>query len=390
MSLKMEFVERRGRGESLAALCREFNVSRTTGHKWWKRFKAKGYAGLEEESRQPKSTPLATAEEIVLLVLKLRDEHRSWGPRTLVPLLRKRLGDRTPSERTVARILRRADRVRERRRRRPVSVVDRAPQVHAETPNEVWTVDFKGWWRTGDGQRCEPLTVRDAFSRYVLAVQICRSTASQVRAVFERLFRRHGIPAAIQCDNGVPFVAVRARGGLSKLSVWWMSLGIRLVRSRPGCPQDNGAHERMHADLRADVQSCPAESLADQQSALDRWRQQFNHVRAHQALGGKTPAEVYRPTERRKARLRLYEYPSHLRVVRTAVTGAVRWCGAYYFVGTALAGERVGMQSVDDMHVRIWFRDVDLGIIEVEPTVDDSLYELQDRPRKVKKTTKAA
>ena len=284
MSSRMEFVERAKKGESISSLCREFGISRTTGHKWQKRFQEKGYEGLEEETRRPKSTPLATGEDLVMAVLEARDKHARWGPRKLQGILRRRFGEQTPSERTIARILRRADRVRERRARRPPNVVNRAPQVHPQRCNEVWTVDFKGWWRARDGERCQPLTVRDAFSRYVLAVHQCQSTTDAVREVFERLFARHGVPEAIQCDNGTPFVAVRARGGISQLSAWWLSLGIRLVRSRPGCPQDNGGHERMHVNLAGDLQNEPAATRQAQQREFDRWRQEFNHVRPHDAL----------------------------------------------------------------------------------------------------------
>jgi transposase InsO family protein len=227
-----------------------------------------------------------------MAVLDLRDAHPNWGPQKLQILLQRRFGEQTPSERTVARILARAHRVRKRRARRPPNVVERAPNVIAVEPNNIWTADFKGWWRSANGQRCEPLTVRDAFSRYILAVTLCSTKTQETRSVFERLFRKHGLPNAVQCDNGIPFISPRSRGGISQLSAWWMSLGIRLVRSRPGCPQDNGGHERMHRDVRADVQSAPADTAAAEQRRLERWRQEFNHVRPHQALGGKTPAEV--------------------------------------------------------------------------------------------------
>jgi putative transposase len=197
MSLKIEFVERAEKGEAVAELCREFGVSRTTGHKWIKRFRERGYEGLEEESRRPKATPLATAEELVMAVVEARDAHPRWGPRKLEVLLRRRFGEQTPSERTIARILRRANRVRRRCKRRPPNVVERAPQVLAAAPNDVWTVDFKGWWRVGDGERCEPLTIRDAHSRFILAVEVCPSSVGAVRAVFERLFKKYGIPRAI-------------------------------------------------------------------------------------------------------------------------------------------------------------------------------------------------
>jgi putative transposase len=389
MSLRMEFVERAKAGESIAALCREFKISRTTGHKWQKRFEAHGYEGLEEQSRRPKSVPLATGEEIVMAVLEARDKHARWGPRKLYGLLRRRFAEQTPSERTIARILRRAERVRERRSRRKPSFVDRAPHVQAALPNDVWTVDFKGWWRSQDGKRCDPLTVRDAFSRFVLAVHLCRPTTVAVRDVFERLFARHGVPKAIQCDNGEPFVSVRSRGGLSQLSAWWMSLGVRLVRSRPGCPQDNGAHERMHADIAADRQSRPAETRDAQQRELDRWRQEFNHVRPHDALGGKTPADIFKPEERRRPLARPFQYPpGHVRA-RVRSSGEFVWCGVHYFLSTSLRGHYIGIQHVDVLHVRAWFRELDLGILEVAPNVRDDAYD-QGPITKRRKTSRAA
>ncbi|HOH03749.1 MAG TPA: helix-turn-helix domain-containing protein, partial [Polyangiaceae bacterium] len=226
MNLKIELVERASRGEPLAALCREFGISRTTRHKWVKRFRDLGYEGLEDRSKRPKNTPLATAEDVVIAVLELREAHPRWGPKKLQVVLQRRLGNDTPSERTIARILDRAGRVRERQRRRSISVVDRIPRVEAKEPNDVWTVDFKGWWRARNTQRCEPLTVRDAWSRFVLASVIVENTKTDtVKQVFIRLFKKHGVPKTIQVDNGSPFVCVRARAGLSTLSAWWISLG---------------------------------------------------------------------------------------------------------------------------------------------------------------------
>jgi putative transposase len=379
MSLKIEFVERAQKGEKIAPLCREFGVSRTTGHKWLKRFKELGYAGLEDESRRPKTAPLAAAEDVVMAVLEARDAHPRWGPQKLRLLLKRRFGEGVPSERTVARILLRANRVRARRKRRPPNVVERAPQARAEAPNDLWTADFKGWWRAINGQRCEPLTVRDAFSRYVLTITLCRTKTSESRAVFEQLFKKHGLPRAIQCDNGIPFVSVRSPGGLSALSAWWTSLGIQLVRSRPGCPQDNGGHERMHRDIRCDVQTLPAENLQSQQRLLDRWRQEFNHVRPHQALGGKTPAELYTRSERRLGTGQPYEYPAHFLVVKLGKAGRFYVHRAQYFLSASLAGHRVAFEPVDAFHVRAWFHDLDLGLIEIAPDIDDLAFEAQHR-----------
>lgn len=378
MSLRIEFVERVEKGEKVAALCREFGISRTTGHKWLTRFKALGYDGLEEESRRPKSAPLATAEDIVLAVLEARDARPRLGPRKLEIILRRRFGEQTPTSRTIARILTRANKVRARRRNRAPNIVHRAPEVQAKHPNDVWTVDFKGWWKTLDGERCEPLTVRDAYSRYVLDVVVCRPTTAQVRAVFERLFRKHGVPNAIQCDNGSPFVAVRARGGISRLSAWWLSLGVRLVRSRPGCPQDNGGHERMHADIAGDVQSEPAATVEAEQRRLSRWRQDFNQVRPHDALGGKVPADVYKVKERRRPVPTGYLYPTHMFARRVDSSGDVSFQSDSLFVGEALGGCEVGLEVVDAFRVRAWFRDIDLGLIETIPQVSQACFE--ERP----------
>ena len=375
MSLKIEFVERAAAGEKIAPLCREFGISRTAGHKWFKRYKEQGYAGLEEESRRPRSAPLATAEQLVLATLHAREAHPRWGARKLYVLLRRRFGDETPKVRTIARILKRADKVRERRKRSPISVIEQAPTVKASAPNEVWTTDFKGWWRVLDGTRCEPLTVRDAHSRFVLAMVACGMTGQAVREIFEQLFRRHGVPKAIQCDNGAPFICVRARAGLSALSAWWVSLGIRLVRSRIGCPQDNGGHERMHADVCAEVQSNPAATLAEQQRLMDRWRQEFNHVRPHDALGGKTPAEVYKVTERRRAVVKAYEYPKRFYVRRVNTNGHVHFRHDNCVVGRPFAGLDVGVEVVDAMHIRFWLHQLDLGLFETIPAVDSICFD---------------
>jgi len=382
MSLKIELVERAAAGEQLAVLCREFGVSRTTGHKWVKRFKERGHVGLEEESRRPRSTPLATAEELVMATLEAREGHPRWGPQKLHTLLRRRFGDQTPSVRTIARILKRANLVRERRRRAPISVVEQAPTLAAAEPNDVWTADFKGWWRVRDGSKCEPLTVRDSASRYLLALVASSTACAPTRKLFEQLFRRHGVPKAIQCDNGTPFISVHSRAGLSALSAWWVSLGIRVVRSRPGCPQDNGGHERMHRDICAEVQAEPAETLVEQQRLLDRWRQEFNHVRPHQALHGKTPAEVYKVGHRRKLET-TYTYSKRLYVRTVTANGRINIRGDECHVGQAFAHLTLGIESVDAMHVRAWLCDVDLGLVETLPVVDQACYE-PSAPRRTK------
>jgi transposase InsO family protein len=391
MGLKIDFVERAEKGEKIAALCREFGISRTSGHKWLKRYRELGHRGLDEESKRPKSAPLATAEDLVMAILEARDAHPRWGPRKLEVVLKRRFGATTPSERTIARVLRRANKVRKRRKRAVVDVVDHAPRVVATACNDVWTVDFKGYWRARDGSRCDPLTVRDACSRFVLAIDLCRATTEAVREIFERLFTKYGVPSAIQSDNGVPFVSVKARGGISTLSAWWMSLGIRILRSRPGCPQDNGGHERMHADVAADVEERPQTTAEAQQRALARWRQEFNHVRPHDALSGKTPAEVYVVKERRKPCVLAFAYPRHYAVRRVSTAGMVKLAGEKYFVSGSLAGHYVGIETADSLRSRVWFRDLDLGPIELlSPNVIDDVAGSTNRRRPARSKPVAA
>lgn len=367
MSQKMDFVERAVKpGARISALCREYGVSRETGYKWLNRFKREGPEGLEERSRRPQTAPLATAEELVAAVLKLRESYPRRGPKKLFALLEKKFGAATPSVATIARVLKRFGMVRRRSRfGRAVSIVEKRPDMRAAAANEIWTVDFKGWWRTQDGEHCEPLTVRDAFSRFVLAIKVLSSTAMpDVRRVFEALFQKYGVPQAIQCDNGSPFICVLARGGLTRLSAWWISLGIRVVRSRPGCPQDNGAHERMHRDMRADLQAFPASSIVAEQRACDRWRLEFNQVRPHEALGGKTPSEFYKRSERRPQKTN-FMYPPEW-IVRTVTDhGVVNFAGAQIQAGRALIRERVALEPLGGATHRLWFRELDLGKVDL-------------------------
>jgi transposase InsO family protein len=367
MSLKLEFVEAAMRpGRRMAPLCRQYGISRETGYKWLNRFRRQGPAGLEERSRRPKSVPLATAEDLVFSILEARERKPRWGPKKLFVVLEREYGAVTPSVATIARVLRRFGLIRQRSRFRRLSVVESAPKARATTCNEIWTVDFKGWWRARDGQRCEPLTVRDAFSRFVLAVRVFKTPSVEgVRSIFEQLFRRYGLPAAIQCDNGAPFISVQARGGLTRLSAWWVSLGIKVLRSRPGCPQDNGGHERMHRDIADDLQSLPAGSMAEEQRACDRWRLEFNNVRPHEALAGQTPGEVYKASPRRPRALK-YLYPSGWLVRTVTDKGHINIRSNQITGGRAIVRQQVGLEPLGGLKYRMWFRDVDLGIVELE------------------------
>ncbi len=362
----MKFIEQAcSAGANVAALCREYGISRQTGHKWLKRYQEKGSLGLVEQSRRPRSSPLAKAEDVVAAIVELRDRRPSWGPDKISRILEARFGTDAPSKSTVARVLRRLGKVKRRRAAARVWSVNEREHVEAKAPNDLWTIDFKGWWNASNGQRCEPLTVRDAFSRYVFAVRLVNgATCGSVRYVLSELFREHGVPGAIQCDNGSPWISMQGRGGLTKLSVWLVSLGIKLIRSRPACPQDNGGHERMHRDL-SELQIKPARTRSKQQLECDRWLVDFNHVRPHSALNGQTPAEAYRPTERRRPMLMLPNYPIEWRTLRVGSRGFIRVDGDTQRLSGALAGKLVGLRRESGLRWRAYYFDVDLGTIEV-------------------------
>jgi len=363
MGEKLKFVEAAILpGANVSALCAEHGISRQTGHKWLRRYREQGYLGLSEQSRRPVSSS-GTSKEMISA--ELRNRRSSWGPTKLAQILKRRFGEDAPARSTVARLLKRLGRVKQRSRSARVWTVDGRPHVEVHGPNDLWTIDFKGWWRATRGERCEPLTVRDAFSRFVLAVQVVPSTTGPVvRRILEGLFRRHGVPKAIQCDNGSPWVSTRSRGGLTTLSVWLVSLGIHLIRSRVGCPQDNGGHERMHRDL-SELQLNPARTRRGQQRACDRWMVDFNEVRPHDALGGKTPAEMYRVSSSTKPTPRLPTYPPGWISRRVQRGGRICVDGDTVLVGSSLTGQLIGLKYESGLRWRAHFFSVDLGLIEI-------------------------
>ena len=366
MKLREEFVLRALEPDAnMAALCREYTISRKTGYKWLKRFREAGIVGLADLSRRPHSSPLRVSGELVLRILELRIAHPRWGPRKLRAVLARTLeADDVPSIRTIARILERAGMVRKRGRRRTTTEVSRPDIPEATRPNELWTADFKGWWRTADGVRAEPLTIRDAHSRFVLVAELMETTkGSAVREVFEKLFERRGLPRAILVDNGSPFACTRSPGGLTTLSAWWVSLGIRLHRSRPGHPQDNGGHERMHLDMRFDVEDAPADDIPAQRIALIRWQMTFNFIRPHEALDMKTPAELVRPSPRRLTGSRRCWYAPDREVRRVNNKGYIKYLGQARYIGQALVGRTIGLRRIDEDTAHILYYDMDLGTL---------------------------
>jgi putative transposase len=360
MNQRVEFVLKALRTENFRELCKEYRISAKTGYKWRERFMAQGLGGLEELSRRPLSSPGGLEEAIVCEIVRLKERHRHWGPRKLRAVY-ERIHGEAPSESSFKRVLEKAGLTEKRQTRKRQSGGRLYNGRQAKEPNEVWTVDFKGWWYVPGGTRCEPLTVRDEFSRYLLELRALEDSRTEtVRRCFEQLFEKYGLPQAIRSDNGSPFAHVSAVLGLSQLSAWWLVLGIDLERGRPGCPQDNGAHERMHLDISREVEG---EGLGEQQAALDEWRKEFNQERPHESLGMKRPVEVYAPSQRKYEGTPLdLEYGSMQRR-KVSVTGRIKMGLQSYFISTALRGWSIGLQWRAPGEWDVWFGRLLLGRI---------------------------
>jgi transposase InsO family protein len=361
METRTEFALRAQQSENFRELCREYGISAPTGYKWRRRLLEQGVFGLGEESRRPKKSPQELGEEVVCRMVRIKEKHRHWGPRKIRQIYLKHYGQ-APSESTFKRILERAGLTEKRRVRRVESKGHlREGARVAEAPNDIWSVDFKGWWYDAAG-KCEPLTVRDEYSRCVLAVRALKDSRTvTVQRCFEELFARHGLPGVIRSDNGAPFATARALWGLSKLSVWWLALGIDLERSRPGCPQDNGAHERMHRDIRTELEGTAYEH---RQAALETWRREYNEERPHEALGQRRPAEVYTASPRRwRGAPEELEYAG-MSKRRVSKQGDLRVEAVRYFLTTALGGWDVGLKRREDEGYDVYFAKLLLGRLE--------------------------
>jgi putative transposase len=350
---------------AVADLARRYGISRKTAYKWIERFAGSGWSGLEERSRAPKSHPNALGAETETMVLELKARWPKWGAPKLLVKLRGRLGSAAcPSESSVSRILQRHGLVRPQGRRR--ARAQGTPLQDYSANNAIWCADFKGWFKTGDGAVCTPLTITDGFSRYILRCQgLNEGTGSfVVQPIFEAVMREYGLPEAIRTDNGTPFACV-GLGGLTELSIWWLRLGIRLERSRPGCPQDNGRHERMHRTLKAETASPPQTNLTAQQRVFDAFRQEYNEERPHEALGGSTPSQIYLPSTRDfPERLPEVEYAPGWQTRQVRPSGQIKWKGQSVYVTRALAGERIGLEPVEDGVWMAYFAKQSLGIFD--------------------------
>jgi putative transposase len=349
MDEKKDFIEEWKRQEvSLAELCRGYGISRQTGYKWLERYELEGEPGLEEHSRAPLQHPQAMLPEVSQALVSLRSQHPSWGPRKLRAYLQRDTPKIVwPAVSSIGDLLRREGLAHPRRKRKRTPPYTQ-PLQHAGAPNQVWCADFKGWFLTQDGARCDPLTITDAYSRYLIRCCAVKKTDGEhAWAVFEAAFREFGLPEAIRTDNGPPF-ASRAPGGLSQLSMLWLRLGIRHERIEPGKPQQNGRHERMHQTLKQETASPSERNLRRQQMAFLRFQQEYNQTRPHEALQYETPASRYVGSERRyPAKLPELEYPEGAHLRRVSHQGSVRLHGVRMFVSALLAWEVVGLLEIE-------------------------------------------
>lgn len=356
--------------ESLAALCRRYEVSRPTAYKWIARYEALGEAGLEERSRAPRYHPQAIQAAIVDQVLKTREAHPRWGPRKIQAYLRKQEPKKAiPAASSIGELLRREglSRPRKKRKRTPGNPI---PLSQAMAPNDLWCTDFKGWFLCGDGQRCDPLTISDACSRFGLRCRaVAKADGVRVKAVFEAVFEEVGMPWRIRSDNGAPFAAP-SPAGLSRLSIWWLHLGIQHERIRPGHPQENGQQERLHETLKQETALPPAPTLRQQQDRFLRFEREYNYERPHEALQYRTPAEVYAPSQRLyPAKLPELEYPKGTIQRHVSAPGQMKWGAEKVFLSRVLEGEVVGLVEQEEDFYEVYLGPILLGWFDASALV---------------------
>jgi transposase InsO family protein len=360
MNQRAEFAMKALGTDNFRALCKEYGISAKTGYKWKERLLSQGLERLAERSRRPNNSPNGLGEGVVCEIIRIKQKHLAWGPRKIRAIYARTHWE-SPSESSFKRVLERAGYTEKRRLRSRKETGRLSSGKRAQAPNEVWTVDFKGWWYVQGGRRCEPLTIRDEHSRYVLELRAMPDAQSDsVRQVFEQLFERRGLPQCIRSDNGAPFAAVAAVLGLSRLSAWWIALGIDLERNRPACPQDNPAHERFHLDVSKELEK---PRLGEQQAELDEWRRTFNEERPHESLGMRTPTEVYCHSNKK------YEgtpedltYPG-METRRIGKVGQLLWNRQRIFISTALQNWSVGLEPHQE-RFNVWFGRLLLGHLD--------------------------
>jgi transposase InsO family protein len=367
MEERLRFVARLLEGEEMSQLCREFGISRKTGYKIFERYQEHGLEALSDRSRRPVRYANQLPSQIEGLIVSLKRDKPHWGARKLRELLLRRMaGDvRVPAISTIHAALDRHGLVKRMNKRRQRA--SGTPLSAGLVPNELWCADYKGEFQLGNKAYCYPLTVTDHASRYLLLCEALESTREELAfAAFERLFKERGLPAAIRSDNGVPFASANALFNLSKLSVWWLRLGIEIERIKPGKPQQNGRHERMHLTLKKEATRPPGLNSLQQQARFDDFVQEFNVERPHQAIDMKCPAEIYTPSPRPYQGLPELTYPFHDRDVLVTACGRLCLHRKKINISTVLAGQKLGIKEVDEGIWLVSFMHYDLGFIDLE------------------------
>ena len=348
---------------NLSDLCRHYGISRKTGYKWIKRYQASGVDGLNERSCRPEHSPGRTPYRIRQEIIRLRQQYRTCpGAKKLRVLLARRFpNEPIPSKSTIYNILNQAGLVRARSRRRRV-LPDRSPLAPATHVNELWSVDYKGQFKLGNGQWCYPLTVMDHQSRFLCGCTgLVGTRFKDTQRSFIQLFKEYGLPERIRSDNGVPFAST-SRGGLSQLSIWWIRLGIKPERIQPGKPQQNGRHERMHRTLKQAATRPPSSTIQAQQRRFNAFRREYNQLRPHEAIQQKTPGSIYVPSPRAYPKtLPEMNYPDYYDVRKVAPSGVAYWRGKLVYVSNLLRGQLVGLNEIDDGIWEVFFGPVSLG-----------------------------
>jgi transposase InsO family protein len=378
-SERLQFIERYCAGEeTVAELCRRFGISRKTGYKLIDRYEAYGEGGLLDLSRAPHHHPNATPTQVAERIVEAKRKRPTWGPKKIVARLRSIEPEVLwPSPSTASGILDRAGLVRRRKRRRRATSWGE-PFAHAQHPNDVWSIDLKGWFRTGDGKRIDPLTAQDAMSRYLLVCDgLDRPTGPEVKRSLERAFREYGLPRVIRTDNGPPFASV-GLGSLTPLSAWWVKLGIVPERIEPGHPEQNGRLERLHRTLKADTATPPEATRRRQRRALDHFRHSYNVERPHEALGQRPPSLLYVPSFKPyPARLSSPQYGAGVTVRSVRSNGEIKWKGDLVYVSETLKGEPIGLVPQDDCRWTVHFGPLLIGLL------DDQTKRIAKTPVKV-------
>jgi len=367
MDERLRFVAQLLDGEPMTEVCRAFGISRKTGYKIFARYKEHGLEALSERSRRPIRYANQLPHQVESLILSLKRDKPHWGARKIRELLVRRLaGDvRIPAKSTIHAVLHRHGLVKPIGR--PRNRATGTPLSQGAAPNELWCADFKGEFKLGDGRYCYPLTVSDHASRFLLLCEALESTREDLAfTAFQQLFAERGLPAAIRSDNGVPFASPNALFNLSKLSVWWLRLGIEIERIKPGKPQQNGRHERMHLTLKREATRPPGINSLQQQARFDAFVDEFNTERPHEAIAMKCPAEVYSPSNRPYNGLPEVAYPFHDRDVLVTACGRICMHRKKINISTVLAGQRLGIKEVDDGIWIVSFLRYDLGYIDLE------------------------